>query len=161
MADLSWQAAAYDIIKPDNSLVMGCWWLILLLWLLLNLSFIENWCWFISRLVHPMLWADTSEPSDSEPFVVGRCFWPSQIVHCGQPPTSQASPLSLAVIFDILLSPWIICHGQNCPSLDIIVASNLWARIFLSSLSYLLELLSPSSTLKMFIQALINGSLVT
>ena len=126
MVDLFLQAAAYDIIKTDNSLVMGCWWLILLLWMLLNLFFIANWCWFISRLVHPMFWADTSEPS--EPFVVGRCFWPSQILRRGQPPTSQASPLSVAVLFDVLLSLGILCRGQHCPSLDTIVASILWAH---------------------------------
>ena len=117
MADLSLQAAAYDTINPDNSLAMGCGWLILLL--------LANWCWFSSHLVNPMLWADTSDPS--EPFVVGRCVWPFQILRCGQPPTSQASPLSLAVPFDIIFSQWILCCGQNFPSLGTIVTSILWA----------------------------------
>ena len=158
MADLSLQAAASDIFKPDNSLVIGCWWLILLLRLLLNLSFIANWCWFISRLVHPMLWEDTLE--HCKLFVVGRCFWYSQILLCEQPPTSQASLLSLAVLVDILLSPRINCRGQICPSLNTIVASILLARNFCQVQAIYLKL-SPSSTLGMFIQALINGSLVT
>ena len=128
MADLSLQAAAYDNMKPENSLVMGCWWLILLLWLFLNCYFIANWCCFSSRLVRTMLWEDTSEPS--KPF----CFCCGQMILTLPKPTlwsttyKPGKSLVFGSSFWHTFEPWIICCGQNFPSLDTIVECILWAR---------------------------------
>ena len=158
MADLSFQAAAYDTIKPDNSLVMGCWWIILLLWLLLNLSFIANWyslhAWCIlccgqilQNPVNPLLLEDAFDPSKS--YIAGNHLQAMQV------------PCLWQFLWTYFWARESFVVGKIFQAWTPLLQAFFEAKNLLSSPSSLLEILSPSSMLGILIQALINGSLVT